>query len=225
MAAPTLADRIPGFLANLDITARLPKHVQVLNPYRDPDTFALCKQFYRKYYNDNRSRVLLLGINPGRFGSGATGISFTDPVRLEVDCGIHNNLPKKPELSADFIYRMIAAFGGPEKFYARYFISAVSPLGFVRNGVNLNYYDIPKLQAAVQPFIVASIEQMLELGVDRRRCYCIGEGKNLKFLSKLNDEHHWFEEIIPLAHPRFIMQYRRKKIDEYIATYLELLQG
>ncbi len=220
MSIQTVADRILNFLSGLQLKARLPKGVQVLNPYTEPATFALCKTFYQKYYDDYDERTLLVGINPGRFGSGTTGISFTDPIKLQNNCGIVNDLPKKPELSADFIYKVIGAYGGPEKFYHNYFVSAVSPLGFTMNGININYYDIPALQSAVKPFIISSINQMLALNLNREKCFCVGEGKNLKFLTVLNKEHKWFKEIIPLSHPRFIMQYRRRKLDEYIDSYL-----
>jgi hypothetical protein len=39
----------------------------------------------------------------------------------------------------------------------------------------------------------------------------------------LNNDHEFFNEVIPLAHPRFIMQYRRKFVAEYIDTYLKKL--
>ena len=194
-----------------------------MNPYRDEYTLGVCQKFYERYYNDNVQRTLLLGINPGRFGSGTTGISFTDPIRLEQACGIENRFPKKPELSSDFVYRMIAAFGGPEKFYAKYFVSAVSPLGFTRDGKNINYYDETKLQSAVTPFIVDSITRMVKMDLNRNQCYSIGEGKNFEFLKKLNETHGWFKEITPLAHPRFIMQYKRKQLERYIDEYVGLL--
>jgi hypothetical protein len=219
-----LADEILDFLRQLQIKARLPKGVEVLSPYTNDVTFALCQEFYHKYYDDNEPRTLMLGINPGRFGSGTTGVSFTDPIKLEKYCDIVNDLPKKPELSADFIYAMIEKFGGPKYFYSKYFVSAVSPLGFTQNGKNINYYDIPLLNKAVTPFIVESIGKMMKMGMKRTRCNCIGEGSNLKALTKLNSEHNWFDEIVPLPHPRFIMQYRRKKVDDYIKTYLDLLR-
>jgi len=37
------------------------------------------------------------------------------------------------------------------------------------------------------------------------------------------DEHRWFASVQPLDHPRFIMQYRRKKLGAYIANYAEVL--
>ena len=101
------------FLKQLQIKAELPAGVEVLNPYHDESVYALCELFYNKYYGDDSKRRLILGINPGRFGAGVTGIPFTDPIKLDKYCNIPNSLQKKPELSADFIYQMIAAFGGP----------------------------------------------------------------------------------------------------------------
>src|SRR5271154_652622 len=100
-----LAEKILAFLSHLQLTTALPDGVEALNPYRDRTTWHLCEQFYRKYYSDRRVRTIILGINPGRFGGGLTGIPFTDPVKLETECGIPNTLKRKAELSADFIYQ------------------------------------------------------------------------------------------------------------------------
>ncbi len=220
---PDLAEGIIRFFRNLKLSAQLPKGISMMNPYQDSSTMALVEAFYGRYYADNNPRILMLGINPGRFGAGATGISFTDPIRLETVCGIKNPLPKTPELSSDFIYRMIEAYGGADRFYHRYLVSAVSPLGFTLHGKNLNYYDDKKLEAAIRPFAVASITHLVNLGMVRSRCYCVGEGKNVKFLNELNEEEHWFREIIALPHPRFIMQYKRKQLSGYIDKYLAAL--
>src|ERR1044071_4600390 len=211
-----ISDSILSFLKGLHIDAKLPKGIGVLYPYDNDSTFGLCQQFYHKYYDDNNRRTLLLGINPGRFGSGTTGVSFTDPIKLEKYCGIKNDLAKKPELSADFIYAMITEYGGLDAFYSRYFISSVSPLGFIQDGTNINYYDIPRLQKAITPFIIESMEKLLSMGMRSEKVFCIGGDKNLKALSSLNEKHKWFKEIVALPHPRFIMQYRRKKMNEYI---------
>lgn len=220
-----LADSILTFLKDLRITAKLPKGIEVLDPYSNSQVFELCKQFYHKYYKDNNQRTLLLGINPGRFGSGTTGVSFTDPIKLEKYCGIKNDLIKKPELSADFIYAMIDAYGGPDGFYSKYFVSAVSPLGFTFKGKNINYYDVAALERSVTPFMVDSINRMMKMGMSKEKCYCIGEDKNLRALARLNENHKWFHEIVPLPHPRFIMQYRRKKLKEYVDIYLTRLSS
>ncbi len=212
-------DAALSYYAQLDFKSRLPTDMAVMNPYHHAETFALCTQFFRKFYTDSDQRRVLLGINPGRFGSGTTGISFTDPIRLAKDCGIDNPLPKKPELSSDFIYQMIELCGGPKTFYQRYFITAVSPLGFLKDGKNINYYDDPGLAKAALPFIVESMEGLMKLPVSRSLCFCIGEGKNFDFLQKLNAQHHWFEEIKALPHPRFIMQYKRKQLQRYLHDY------
>ncbi len=162
-------EQLIGFHRQLLLQAKAPRGIEVLHPYQDVYTMSLCTKFFRKYYHDNKPRRLMLGINPGRFGSGITGISFTDPVRLENDCGIPNNFTKRGELSSDFIYRMIAAYGGPADFYSRQLISAASPLGFVRAGKNINYYDESKLQQAVTPFISDSISRLMNMGCDRKK--------------------------------------------------------
>jgi hypothetical protein len=53
----------------------------------------------------------------------------------------------------------------------------------------------------------------------------LGEGENFKFLNQLNNELEIFRKIVPLAHPRFIMQYRRKKVSEHVEDYLAKLKG
>jgi hypothetical protein len=114
-------------------------------------------------------------------------------------------------------------YGGPEKFYGNFFITSVCPLGFIKHGKNINYYDDRELLSVVEPFIIRAIEDQLKLNVDPDTCYSVGGEKNCKYLNKLNQEHNWFGKIIPLAHPRFIMQYRRKKKQEFIDAYINLL--
>jgi hypothetical protein len=215
----TFADQVLYFYKNLEIRSTLPEGVVVLNPFYNSESFSFCNQFYKKFYDDENERTLILGINPGRHGGGVTGVPFTDPIKLEQYCNIPNPYSKKAELSADFIYAMIENFGGTEEFYSKFYISAVSPLGFTMGGKNLNYYDIKELQLALRDFIIDCLKKQLSFGINRKVCYCLGEGENFKFLTRLNNEQRFFEKIIPLAHPRFIMQYRRKKIATYIEDY------
>jgi hypothetical protein len=219
----TLADNILHFLQNLKINAPIPRGVEVLNPYQQPEAFELCTQFYRKYYNDSEARSLIIGINPGRFGGGLTGIPFTDPIRLQQVCGIENTLHKKPELSSEFIYKIITAFGGSEKFYSKFYFTSVSPLGFTKENKNLNYYDLPALQKRLKPFMQSCMRTQLDWGLNTKVAYCLGEGDNYKFLSAWNAEEKFFRKVIPLPHPRFIMQYKRKQLDYFIDHYLQNL--
>jgi len=220
----TIAEQITRFNRTLDIETSLPEGVEVMNPFTSPISRSLSEKFYYKFYDDNQPRGIILGINPGRFGAGVTGIPFTDPVRLEQKCAIPNYLEKKPELSSRFVYQMIDAFGGVDKFYSRFLISAVSPLGFTKNGKNLNYYDDETLQSRIHPFILDTLKQQIDFGVKTDIAICLGEGKNYKYLQQLNEKHHFFKEIIPLSHPRYIMQYKRKNLSKYISEYLEVLK-
>jgi hypothetical protein len=124
---------------------------------------------------------------------------------------------------------MIDAYGGPQKFYSEFFISAVSPLGFTSEGtlgksVNYNYYDSKKLTDAIMDFIIDSIKKQLEFGIRCDTCFCLGTGKNYKFLLQLNSELKLFEQITPLEHPRYIMQYKSKQKQFYISKYIREFQ-
>jgi hypothetical protein len=219
----TFAEKILQFYSRLSIKEKLPPGVEVLNPYANKNTFTLCTKFYDKFYSDEKSRTMIIGINPGRFGAGLTGIPFIDPPKLEQVCGIENDLPKKSELSADFILAVIQAYGGPAKFYSKFYINSVSPLGFTYETKNLNYYDTPALLKSLEPFISKSLITQVNFGVNRTVAFCLGEGENFKHLNSFNARLKLFEKIIPLAHPRFIMQYRRKKLQEYVQDYLNKL--
>lgn len=216
-----LADTILDFLFNLQFPIQLPPDVEVMNPFTDDETKRVATLFYQKYYNDSNPRYCIIGINPGRFGGGVTGVPFTDPIRLKSECNIENNWPIRQELSSLFVYDVINAFGGVKKFYSRFYITAVSPLGFTKHSKNLNYYDDKQLMQGIKPFAVDCFKKQLAWGLHSSVAFCLGEGDNYKHLSKLNAEHHLFDKIVPLPHPRFIMQYKLKTKDQYVNKYLE----
>ncbi len=218
----TFAHRAIQFHSRLNLN--LPDDgIEVLNPFKNHRVRELIGVFFMKYFSDTFPRTFIFGINPGRFGAGITGISFTDPVNLEEKCGIENDFDKRHELSSQFIYKVVEAFGGAEKFYRSFFMTAISPLGFVKNGKNINYYDDKKLQESVAPFIRDSMIEQVQLGARRRCAICVGGGKNFKYMNKINETLNLFDRIIPLDHPRFVMQYRRKAMDQYVNKYLEAL--
>jgi len=222
----TLADRIIDFNRSLEFTGKLPAGINVMNPYADDYIMQVSSSFYRKYYNDNKSRHLILGINPGRFGAGVTGIPFTDTKRLKGECGINYSGKETHEPSSVFVYEVIKAYGGPEKFYGDFYIGAVSPLGFTISDTsgkekNYNYYDSRELTEAVSDFALENLKKQLGLGLNRDICFCFGTGKNEKYLRGLNNQFTFFKEIVALDHPRFIMQYRAKSKNDYVSRYLE----
>jgi hypothetical protein len=116
---------------------------------------------------------------------------------------------------------MIQAFGGPASFYRQFYITSYSPVGFTKGGKNLNYYDDKILASSIEPFAVACLEDQLSWQANRDVAYCLGDGKNFQFVSKLNAKHGFFKSVIPLPHPRFIMQYKLKQKEAYIDRYLQ----
>ncbi|XOV94770.1 MAG: uracil-DNA glycosylase family protein [Bacteroidota bacterium] len=219
----TITKQILTFLKNLEAPKNLPQDVEVLNPFRNSDTWKYVEDFYTQYYNNSELRVIVFGINPGRLGGGITGIPFTDPIRLEEKCGINNKFNKRPELSSTFIYEMIAAYGGPTAFYQKFYISAVSPLGYLMRGRNLNYYDIPGWKNIFTDYAIKMIKEQSAF-IRNDIAVCIGQGQNLKFLEAINDQYQFFKKIITVPHPRWIMQYRLKRKQEFIEAYLNSLR-
>ena len=213
------------FYRNLRPRFPLGDGIGIMNPYKDPAAWELASRFYEKYYSDTRPRTYIFGINPGRFGGGITGVPFTDPIRMAEKCGIPNDWKKQSELSSQFVYEVIDGYGGVKTFYDRFYITALFPLGFVRHGKNLNYYDDKELIKACEPFMIQCIRRQLATIPTGSVCYCLGEGENYRQFSRLNDRHGFFKEIIPLPHPRWVMQYRRKKVREYVELYVEKLNG
>ncbi|MES2416680.1 MAG: uracil-DNA glycosylase family protein [Bacteroidota bacterium] len=223
----TFATRAIEFNRQLTYTGdSLPSGIRIMNPFTEfEQTLRITEDFYRKYYNDRKSRYLILGINPSRLGAGLTGIPFTDPKRLMKICNISYQGRITHEPSSTFIYEMIAAYGGPEAFYSDFYINSPCPLGFTSidaNGreKNYNYYDSKDLINAVKGFMVEQITKLIALGINTDTCFCLGTGKNERFLSKLNEEYGFFAKIIALEHPRFIMQYKNAYKQQYIDKYI-----
>ena len=217
----TFADKILDFHNQLSPDWELPDEVELLFPFNQSETKRVMHAFFKKYFDDHKKRTLIFGINPGRLGAGITGTPFTDPKILDEVCGISNSFPKKNELSAIFVYEFINGFGGPAAFYQNFYITSICPLGFVKNGKNYNYYDEKALTKAVEPHIIDNIKTNLAFGCHDTYAVCMGQGKNYKYFEALNNKHQFFKEIIPLPHPRWVMQYRRKKMDEFKETFVE----
>lgn len=219
---PTFANKAIHYFNKLKTPNRLPSGVQILNPYANSDVQSVVKEFYKKFYNDDKKRIYILGINPGRFGGGLTGISFTDPVALKKYSGIDNQLRNKEELSSKFVYEVINHFGGVNKFFSKFFLSAVYPLALIKDGKNYNYYDDKKLLSFLKLHLIQSLKAQFEFGAEKRKVVCLGK-KNAVYLKILNEELKLFSKIEVLDHPRFIMQYRKKKINYYINQYISAL--
>jgi hypothetical protein len=222
----TFAEKIISFNKNVHFKGGLPKGISIMNPFKEnPEAMLISSKFYKKFYNDHHKRHIILGINPGRFGAGVTGVPFTDTKRLISECGLR--LPGKVthEPSATFVYEAINAYGGTKKFYSDFYIQSIFPLGFTATNekgkeVNYNYYDSKELTEAVYDFMIKNIKTQINFGISTDLCFCFGTGKNEKFLKKINEENKFFKKIIALEHPRYIMQYKFKSKELYIDKYM-----
>ncbi len=211
-----------NYFTNLKTPNNIIAGTDIINPYKSNDVRKVIADFYSKFYNDNNQRIFIWGINPGRFGGGVTGISFTDPIALKEHCGIENTLGYQKELSSKFIYRMIDAYGGVTRFYSKVFLTALYPFALVKDGKNFNYYDNKSVAGLLRNEIIKNIKTQLAFGTYTDTAVILGK-KNADYFLPINKEFNFFKEIIVLEHPRYIMQYKLKQIDVYIKKYIELI--
>jgi len=227
-----LAERLLEHVLSFSLDGvKLPRGVGVLDPFHGghgDDVRRIVTRFHCTYYADQRPRLLMLGINPGRLGAGSTGLPFTDTKRCESELGIEVKGLRTHEPSSDFFYRMIAAAGGPERFYGQVYVHSICPLGFVKRGpqgtdINLNYYDDLVLEKAVTPFVERWLRTLIDCGMRTDRVICIGTGRNAAYFTRLNARLGLSDQIEPVEHPRYVMQYKARSIDAYIDKYLRTL--
>lgn len=219
------ADRIIAFNRELQYTGKLPDGFRVMNPFFDnPETISVMQTFYNKYYNDTSPRRFIIGINPGRHGAGTTGVPFTDTKRLQSVCGIKMETARTHEVSSVFVYDLIAAYGGTERFYANFYINSPFPLAIIRetkggNWLNANYYDDKELFEMAKEFMITSLRKQIDFGLDTSEVYVLGK-KNYDFIRKINAGEKLFKRMVALEHPRYIQQYKSKEQQFYIDKYL-----
>jgi hypothetical protein len=223
----TFADKAIAYYQSLTAPTSLPPGVGVMNPYEQPAVQSIVDQFYTRFYTDTQPRVFVLGINPGRFGAGVTGISFTTPQNLRRYCGIDNDIRDTPELSSRFIYQVVEAFGGAAAFYHRFFLTSLFPLALTKETtaggvVNYNFYDDKQTTAALWPAITETVRTQISFGADRRIAVCLGR-KNEMYLKRLNEQQGFFDRIVTLDHPRYILQYKSKALPSYLDQYVSTL--
>lgn len=220
----SFGSRVEAFLTSVAIRERLPRGFEVLHPYTRDEVRKVVHEMCTRFYAVGQTRVAVWGINPGRFGAGITGLSFTDPHALKHVLGIASILEGRREISAEFIQGVIESYGGAERFFADVYLTALCPLGFVRNGVNINFYDDIKLQQRLTPGIVSWVKQQIGFGVRTDNTMVLGTGKLKQFFEKHVREQCGFQHVTYLEHPRYIMQYRRKERPKYVRLYVENLQ-
>ncbi len=225
------ASKVIAFNTNLVFKGKLPPSISIMNPFKEnPYALNISSDFYTKYFSDDNKRHLILGINPGRLGGGITGIPFTDTKRLSEFCDMEYEELNSHEPSSVYIYDLIMAYGGVKEFYQKFYINSVCPLGFLikkENGnlVNYNYYDDRQLETLMSDFILKSLKAQINFGIHTDKCFVLGNNKNFKYLSQINETHKLFKTIVPIEHPRYIMQYKQKEKSTYLNKHINLLSS
>mgnify|MGYP000642076562 FL=1 len=74
----------------------------------------------------------------------------------------------------------------------------------------------------MESFIITKLKQQIEFGFETDVCFSLGK-KNAKYLEYINSKEHLFGKIIPLDHPRYIVQYKSRQKEDYISGYLKKL--
>ncbi len=230
----TFAQKVLQYNKTLSsIQLNLPDGFRIINPFAGNSKELvqdITTTFYQKYYNDNKIRYLILGSSPARRGTAVTGVPFEDALHIQKETGIMIKNFYVNKSSSDFLYDVIEKYGGSKTFYSKFFLNFVFPLGIVKtnskgNEVNCNFYDSKSLQEYLQNFIIDSIRTIISFGIDTSVCFCIGSGKNFSILNEINKKYKFFKRIIPLEHPRYIMQYNSKNKEIFLNKYLAALKN
>ena len=83
---------------------------------------------------------------------------------------------------------------------------------------------LKELEKELTPYIKTQFERQLKF-LRRDVAFVVGKGKNLKFLEKLNKSEGYFEKLEVLPHPRWVMQYRLKQKQEFIAEFVQKISS
>lgn len=133
------------------------------------------------------------------------------------------------EISSVFMYDMISSFGGAECFYREFYINSPFPLAIIRETkegkwLNANYYDDINLFKAVKDFMIKSLKDHINLGLDTSEVFVLGK-KNADFIHKINKQEKLFDKLSILEHPRYIQQYKSRDKELYIEKYISTLKN
>lgn len=171
--------------------------------------------FWEKYYRNAVPRIMICGINPGRYGAGKTGIPFLDFMSLfRLIPGIER---RDSEKSAGFFFEVVSDFGA-ESFFKTFYVTNFSSVGYLRNGKNFNYHDLP--QAALE---IVENNFLKEIDVVApTHVVSLGEAV-----------HNSVRKLLPasidcslrLPHPSWIATYRANDMNRWVLEYRDALSG
>lgn len=170
--------------------------------------------FCQLFYSDAVPRVMICGTNPGRFGAGMTGIPFLDYMSLsQIIPGIDR---QDSEKSASFFFQVVRRFG-VDLFFRTFYVSNFSSVGYLKDGKNLNYYDLPPAALAiVERNFLSEVE-----AINPTHVISLGEAvqRSVKKLLPASVDCS-----LRLPHPSWVTTYRVNDMGRWVARYLEVLE-
>ncbi len=107
---------------------------------------------------------------------------------------------------------------GVEAFFRRFYVTNISAVGYVKNGRNQTYHDLP--EAALRVVERNFMEEMA--AVQPARIIALGQHPRAT-LGKLFSSST--REIDFLPHPSWIMTYRQREADAWVGRYIAALIG
>ena len=173
------------------------------------------ENFWATFYPEGPPPQVICGLNPGRHGAGLTGVPFRDFKTLSKWMQGINRQDAEP--SAQFFAKVVEAVG-VEAFFKRFYVTNISAVGYVRDGKNLNYHDLPEvaLRVVERNFMeeMASVQPTRIIALGKHPYATVG-----KLLSSS------VGDIAYLPHPSWIMTYRRREADDWLGRYIDALIG
>jgi len=170
------------------------------------------EDFWRRFYPEELPRRVICGLNPGRFGAGLTGVPFTDFQTLSRWMPSVEGQDTEP--SAQFFAKIVDAIG-VDSFFQRFYVTNVSAVGYVKDGRNLNYHDLP---ADALEVVEQNFTEEMRL-VAPTRVVALGKHAYATVKKTLPSDI----DITYLAHPSWIMTYRRRELDAWVQRYVGAL--
>ncbi|MBA1393336.1 DUF4918 family protein, partial [Lactobacillus sp. XV13L] len=114
----TFGEKVLSFHEELArVSIGLPKNYRILNPYSGKNRELVNEVntiFYKKFFDDIRTRRLVLGSSPARRGTSVTGVPFEDTYQIYLHTGIRINDFFINQSSSNFLYEVINEYGGPK---------------------------------------------------------------------------------------------------------------
>ena len=107
---------------------------------------------------------------------------------------------------------------GVEAFFRRFYVTNISAVGYVKNGRNQTYHDLP--EAALRVVERNFMEEMA--AVQPARMIALGQHPHATVGKLLSSS---VGEIVYLPHPSWIMTYRRREADAWVGRYIDALIG